>query len=47
MWTNVCLWKYLAEMCLEWETFQTNAVEKVKTDYMPDNIYPKIVSFMR
>jgi hypothetical protein len=27
----VPLWQYLAEFFLEWEIFQTNSVEKIKT----------------
>ena len=29
--TTVCLWLYLAEICLEWEIFQTPVAEKLKT----------------
>jgi hypothetical protein len=29
--TYVHLWQYLAEFVLEWEMFQTNVVEKIKT----------------
>jgi hypothetical protein len=29
--TYVQLWQYLAEFFLEWEMFQTNVVEKMKT----------------
>jgi hypothetical protein len=31
MTTYVHLWQYLAELFLEWEMFQTQAVEKLKT----------------
>jgi len=29
--TNVHLWHYLAEFCVEWEIFQTNVVKQIKT----------------
>jgi len=29
--TDVYLWRYLAELFLEWEMFQTKFVEKLKT----------------
>ena len=29
--TNIHFWSYLAQFFLEWEMFQTNVVEKLKT----------------
>ena len=29
--TYVHLWRYLAQLCLEWEMFQTKVAEKTKT----------------
>ena len=29
--TNIHLWQYLAQLFLEWETFQRKVVEKIKT----------------
>ena len=39
--------QYLAEFYLEWNTFQTNAVEKIKTHFMFSKLFPKVVQFMR
>jgi hypothetical protein len=53
--TYVHLWQYLAELFLEWEKFQTEAVEetrvllsrrKKRDAFMFQNIFPKIVPFM-
>ena len=38
---------YLAEFYLEWEMFQTNVADKIKTYFMPNNFLPKIMPFMR
>jgi hypothetical protein len=45
--TYVNLWSYLAHFFLEWEMFLTEDVEKLKTYFMLNNLFPKIVSFMR
>ena len=29
--TNIHVWSYVAQFFLEWETFETKAVEKIKT----------------
>jgi hypothetical protein len=39
--------RYLAEFFLEWEMFQTKVAGKVKTHFMFNNFFPKIVSFMK
>jgi hypothetical protein len=45
--TYVHLWQYLAEFFLEWETFQTKFVEKVKTRTLCSiTFFFKIVPFM-
>jgi hypothetical protein len=31
------LWQYLAELFLEWETFQTKVVEKIQVSLKSDN----------
>ena len=38
--TNLKVWSYLAYFFLEWEIFQTKAVEKVKTNFMFNNFFP-------
>jgi len=49
--TNVHFWSYLAEFFLEWEMFQTNVVEKMKTHFMlsipPSPPPSKILPFVR
>jgi hypothetical protein len=40
------LWSYHVHFFLEWEMFRTEVVQKVKTHFMFNNIFPKIVSFM-
>ena len=37
----VYLWSYLAEFFLEWEMFQTNAVEKVKYKFYEGHLESK------
>jgi phosphate starvation-inducible membrane PsiE len=39
--------RYLAVFFLEWQMFETNVVEKIKTHFMFFNFVPKIVPFMR
>jgi hypothetical protein len=39
--TYVHLWLYLAEFFLEWEMFQTNVVEKIKTNFMFNKFFPE------
>jgi hypothetical protein len=42
------LWQYLAKFFLEWETFETEIVQKIKTHIFFNNFFfPKIVPFMR
>jgi hypothetical protein len=33
---------YMAEFCLEWEMFQTKAVERISTHIMFNKIFPQI-----
>ena len=40
--TWIRLW-YLAQFFLKWEMFQTKAVEKVNTQFIFNNVFPKIV----
>ena len=35
---------YLAQFFLEWEMFQTNVVEEIKTHFFFNNLFSKIVS---
>jgi len=37
---NIRFWSYLAQFCLELETFQTEVVEKIKTWLMFSNFFP-------
>jgi len=39
--------KYLAEFFWEWEIFQIKLVEKIKTHFMYNNGFPKILPFVR
>jgi hypothetical protein len=39
--------KYLAQLFLEWEMFQTKAVEKKQTFMFSKFLFSKIVPFMR
>ena len=41
------VWLYLADFFLEWEIFQKNVVERIKTNNFMYNFFPKIVPFMR
>ena len=43
---HVHLLSYVAEFLLEWETFQTNAVEEIKTHFKINNYFSKIVPIM-
>ena len=45
--TYVHLWQYLPELFLEGEIFQTKVVEDISTHFTLNNIFPKIVSFMK
>jgi hypothetical protein len=44
--TFVHLWQYVAEFFLEWEMFQTKVVAKIKTQFIFNNLFPKIVPFI-
>jgi hypothetical protein len=37
--TNIILWSYLAQFFLEWEMFQTQVVEKIKTHILCSIIF--------
>ena len=37
--TNIYFWSYRAQFFLEWEMFQTNAVEKIKKKIMFSNFF--------
>jgi len=39
-------WSFLAQFSLEWEMFQTQVLEKIKTHFMFRNFCRKIVSFL-
>jgi hypothetical protein len=39
--TNIHLWSHLAQFFLEWEMFQTKAVEQMKTHFMFNNFFPR------
>jgi hypothetical protein len=43
----IYFWSYIAEFSLEWEIFQAKIVQKIKTHFMLDNFFPKLVPFMR
>ena len=45
--TYVYLWYYLSEYFLEWEMLKTKFIEKINTHIMINNIFPKIVPFLR
>jgi hypothetical protein len=46
--TCVRLWQYLTEFSLEWEMFQTEVAEKIKTHVLYSiNIFSKVVPFVR
>ena len=45
--TNIHLWSYLAQFCLEWDIFQTKSVKKIETRFMSNNLLWKFVPFMR
>jgi hypothetical protein len=47
MGTHLQLWEYLAEFFLEWEMFEAVFSEKIKTSFMFNNFFLKIVPFMR
>ena len=32
--TDIHIWQYLSEFFLEWEMFQTDVVEKIKTNFL-------------
>jgi hypothetical protein len=40
------LWKYLAELFLVWEMFQTKVVENIKTQFSVQYLLRKIMPFM-
>jgi len=37
------LWQYLAEYFSEWDMFQVKLLEKIKTNFMINNLFLKIV----
>jgi len=41
MMTYVHLWRYLAELYLEWEMFQTKVVEEIKKHFLYSIIVPE------
>jgi hypothetical protein len=41
------LWYYLAQFSFELEMIQTKVEEKIKTYFMFNTTFPKIVSFVR
>jgi hypothetical protein len=43
--TYVHLLQYLAELFLEWEIFQLEVVEEIKTHFMLNNVFTKIMPF--
>jgi len=46
--TYAHLWQYLPDFFLEWEMFETTAVEKIGIHILCSlNFFPKIVPFMR
>jgi len=42
-----CTFLIKSQPFLEWEMFQTNAVEKIKTHFMLNNFFTKIVPCVR
>jgi hypothetical protein len=44
--SRIHLWYYLFQFFLEWEMFQTEVVEKIKTHFTFNNFFPKIEPFM-
>jgi hypothetical protein len=44
--TNIHFLSYPAQFFLEWEMFQTNAVDKIKTHLVSYNFISKIVPFV-
>jgi len=45
--TDMHFWSYLAEFYLEWEMFQAKVEEKVKTDILFINIFPRKLCLLR
>jgi hypothetical protein len=45
--TYAHFWGYLLEFFLAWGMFQTKVVEKIKTQFNIQQLFPKIVPFMR
>ena len=45
--TDIHLWPYLAQFCLEREMSQTEVVEKIKAHCIYNNFFPEIVPFMK
>jgi hypothetical protein len=43
--TNTHFLSYLAQLLLEWEIFQTEVVEKIKTHFMFNNFFKNIVIY--
>ena len=40
--TDVHLWSYLAQFCLDWEMLQIKCVEKIKTRFMLNNVFRQL-----
>jgi hypothetical protein len=38
--TNAHFWSYLAQFFVEWEMFQTDVAEEIKTHFMFNNFFP-------
>ena len=45
--TDIHFWKYTSKFFLEWEMFQTEFAQKIKTHFVFSNFFPKIVPFIR
>ena len=45
--TNLHFLSFLAHFFVEWEMFPTNVVEEIKTHFMFNNYFSKIVPFIR
>ena len=45
--TNIHFLSYLDHFFLEWEVFQTNAVENINTHFVFSNYFSKMVSFTK
>jgi uncharacterized membrane protein YcfT len=45
--TNINLWLYIAQFFLDWGIFQTKVLDKIKTNFMPDNLFFENIPFMK